>query len=141
MSLTRSALVAAAILGVIMLGGGLAQTTASSSSTSSTVDDVWEWTSNKWNRAKAEWVEEKEKWADCQRQSKDQNLVGLKRWSFLASCMIGRATVVRSSKRASSSISSRSTTCRNRLAAAAKLVGVTLACGERYRNDRNEGDM
>jgi len=81
MSFARSALVAAAILGVIALGGGLAQTKTFSSSTSSAVDNVSEWTSKQWNGAKAAWANEKEKWADCQTQSKDQNLTGLMSWS------------------------------------------------------------
>ena len=102
MSVARSPVVAVAILGSIMLGGGLAQTTTSSSSTSSIVDDVPEWTSKQWNRAKGEWTKEKEKWADCRKQSNDQNLTGLKSWSFLASCMTSRATAGRSSKRTSS---------------------------------------
>jgi len=88
MSFVRSALVAAAILGVVTLGVALAQTTTPSSSTSSKIDDVSKWTSKQWNRAKAEWEKEKEKWADCQKQSKDQNLTGRKSWSFLASCMM-----------------------------------------------------
>src|SRR6266446_2150768 len=94
MRITRSALVAAAVLGVLTSGVALAQTTAPPSSTSSKVDDVskwtskqWKWTSKQWNRAKAKWEKETEKWADCQRQSKDQNLTGRKSWSFLASCM------------------------------------------------------
>jgi hypothetical protein len=135
MSFARFALVAAAILGVITLGEGLAQTTTSSSSTSSMIDDVSEWTSKQWNRAKGEWTKEKEKWADCRKQSHDQNSTGLKSWSFLASCMTGRANAVRSSKRASSSILSPGMTCWKRLAAAAQLLGVTLACGERHRNE------
>jgi len=135
MSFARSALVAAAILGVITSGGGLAQATTFPSSTSSMIDDVSEWTSKQWNRAKGEWTKEKEKWADCRKQSNDQNLTGLKSWSFLASCMTSRATAGRSSKRTSSSILSRGTACWNRLAAAAQLVGITLACGERYRNE------
>ncbi len=56
-------------------------------STSSKIDDVSKWTSKQWNRAKAEWEKEKEKWADCQKLAKDQNLTGRKSWSFLASCM------------------------------------------------------
>jgi hypothetical protein len=56
-------------------------------STSSKIDDASEWTSRQWNRAKAKWEKETEKWADCQRQSKNQNLTGQKSWSFLASCM------------------------------------------------------
>ena len=87
MSFVRSALVVAAILGVVTSGVALAQTTTPSSSTSSKIDDVSKWTSKQWNRAKAEWEKEKEKWADCQKQSKDQNLNGRKSWSFLASCM------------------------------------------------------
>ena len=83
MSFVRSALVAAAVIGVVTSGVALAQTTTPSSK----VDDVSKWTSKEWNRAKAEWAKEKEKWADCQKQSKDQNLTGRKSWSFLASCM------------------------------------------------------
>jgi hypothetical protein len=92
MSFVRSALIAAAILGVVTSGAvlaqtALAQTTTPSSSTSSKIDDVSKWTSKQWDRAKAKWEKEKEKWADCQKQSKDQNLIGRKSWSFLASCM------------------------------------------------------
>jgi hypothetical protein len=87
MSVVRSALVAAAILGAVTSGMALAETTTPSSSTSSIIDDVSNWTSKQWNRAKAEWANEKEKWADCQKQSKDQNLTGPKSWSFVASCM------------------------------------------------------
>ena len=87
MSFVRSALVAAAILGVVTLGVALAQTTTPSSSTSSKIDDVSKWTSKQWNRAKDKWEKETDKWADCQKQSKDQNLTGRKSWSFLASCM------------------------------------------------------
>jgi len=87
MSFVRSALVAAAVLGVVTSGVVLAQTTTPPPSTSSKVDDVSKWTSKQWNRAKAEWAKEKEKWADCQKQSKEQKLTGRKSWSFLASCM------------------------------------------------------
>src|SRR6266852_7323647 len=88
MPFVRSALIAAAILGVVTSGGALAQTTTPSSSISSKIDDVSKWTSKQWNRAKAEWAKEKEKWADCEKQSKDQNLTGRKSWSFLTSCMM-----------------------------------------------------
>jgi len=91
MSFVRSALVAAAILSVVSSGVALAQTTTPPSSTSKS-DDVSEWTSRQWNRAKAKWEKEKEKWADCQKQSKDQNLTGRERWSFLASCMTPPST-------------------------------------------------
>ena len=71
MSFVRSALVAVAILGAVTSGVALAQTTTPSSSTSSKIDDVSKWTSKQWNRAKAEWEKEKEKWADCQKLAKD----------------------------------------------------------------------
>jgi hypothetical protein len=92
MSFVRSAFVSAAIFGMVASGVGLAQTATppkqeSSSSTSSKSDDVSKWTSKQWNQAKAKWAKEKEKWADCQKQSKYQNLTGRKSWSFLASCM------------------------------------------------------
>jgi len=87
MSFVRSALIAIAILGVVTSAAVRAQTTTPSSSASSNIDDVSEWTSRQWNRAKAKWEQEKEKWADCQRQSKEQNLTGRESWSFLASCM------------------------------------------------------
>jgi hypothetical protein len=87
MSFVRSVFVAAGILGAVTSGVALAQTTTPPSSTSSQFDDVSKWTSKQWDRAKAKWAEEKEKWAACQRRSKDQNLTGRKSWSFLASCM------------------------------------------------------
>jgi hypothetical protein len=87
MSSVRSVFVAAAVLGMVTSGATLAQTTAPPASTASKIDDVSQWTSQQWNRAKAKWEKETEKWADCQRQSKDQNLTGRKSWSFLASCM------------------------------------------------------
>jgi hypothetical protein len=92
MSFVRSVVVAAVVLGAVTSGLALAQTTTPPSSTSSKVDDVSKWTSKQWNRAKAKWVEEKEKWADCQKQSEDQDLKGRKNWSFLASCMTPAST-------------------------------------------------
>jgi hypothetical protein len=92
MSFVRSVFVAAVVLGAVTSGVALAQTTTPPSSTSSKVDDVSKLTSKQWDRAKAKWVEEKEKWADCQKQSTDQNLTGRKSWSFLASCMTPAST-------------------------------------------------
>jgi len=92
MSFVRSVFVAAVVLGAVTSGVALAQTTTPPPSTSSKVDDVSKWTSKQWNRAKAKWVEEKEKWADCQKQSEDQNLTGRKSWSFLVSCMTPAST-------------------------------------------------
>ncbi|HLK82966.1 MAG TPA: hypothetical protein VKT99_15940 [Xanthobacteraceae bacterium] len=91
MSFVRSALISAAVFGVVMSGVGLAQTPAPATqepaSTSSKIDDVSKWTRKQWNQAKAKWAKEKEKWADCEKQAKDQKLTGRKSWSFLASCM------------------------------------------------------
>jgi hypothetical protein len=85
MSFVRSALAAAAILGVVTSHVALAQTTPPASPMSSKIDDVTQWTTQQWNRAKANWEKETGKWADCQKQAKD--LTGRESWSFLASCM------------------------------------------------------
>ncbi len=93
MSFVRSALVSLAVLSVIAPGVGLAQTATPSTpeslsaATSAKIDDVSKWTTKQWNHAKAKWAKEKEKWADCQKQSSEQKLTGRKSWSFLASCM------------------------------------------------------
>jgi hypothetical protein len=59
----------------------------SAPTTSSTVTDVEKWTSKQYNAAKAKWAKDKAKWADCEKQSKDQKLTGRKSWSFLYQCM------------------------------------------------------
>jgi hypothetical protein len=90
MCFIRSALAAIAVFGIIVVSGlASAQTTAPAPTTSSKSDDVSKWTIKHWKRAEAEWAKQKEKWADCQKQSKDQKLAGHKSWSFLASCMTG----------------------------------------------------
>ncbi len=92
MSFVRSAFAAAAILGVVTSQVALAQTTTHASTISSKIDDVTQWTTEQWNRAKAKWEKETEKWADCQKQAKDQDLTGRKSWSLLASCMTSSAS-------------------------------------------------
>jgi len=94
MSLVRSALVSVAVAGMVMSGAVLAQAPAPEQKEPSTTakieakaDEVAKWTTKEWNKAKAQWAKEKEKWAGCQKQSKDQGLTGRKSWSFLASCM------------------------------------------------------
>jgi len=93
MSIFRSASAAIAILAFVAAGAALAQTAAPSSSPSSTtsskIDDVSKWTSKQWNAAKAKWAKEKQKWADCEKQSKELKLSGRQSWSFLAKCMTG----------------------------------------------------
>jgi hypothetical protein len=86
MSFNRSVL-AAAVFCIVTSGPAPAQTTAPAP-TSFKTDDVSKWTTKQWNHAKAEWAKEKQKWADCEEQSKDQKLTGRKSWSFLASCMM-----------------------------------------------------
>ena len=83
MSFARTMLAAVAILGLVTSGLALAQTTTPPSSTSSKIDDVSKWTTKQWNQAKAKWAKEKVKWADCQKQSKNQKLAGRKSWSVL----------------------------------------------------------
>jgi hypothetical protein len=98
MSFVRSALLSAAVVGLVMSGEVLAQTPAPdsaapakdsslSSKVESKADDVAKWTKKEWTKAKVQWVKEKDKWAGCQKQSKDQGLSGRKSWSFLATCM------------------------------------------------------
>jgi hypothetical protein len=98
MSLVRSALVSVAVAGMVISGEVLAQApapeqTAPAKEPSTTTkieakaDEVAKWTTKEWNKAKVQWAKEKEKWAGCQKQSKDQGLTGRKSWSFLASCM------------------------------------------------------
>jgi hypothetical protein len=99
MSLVRSVLVSVAVAGMAMSGEVLAQAPApepaKEPSTAAKVeakveakaDEVAKWTTKEWNKAKVQWAKEKEKWAGCQKQSKDQGLTGRKSWSFLASCM------------------------------------------------------
>jgi hypothetical protein len=92
MSFVRSALVSVAVVGMVASGEVLAQApTPKEPSTTekiqSKADDVGKWTHKEWNKAKAQWAKEKEKWAGCQKQSKDQGLTGRKSWTFLASCM------------------------------------------------------
>ena len=95
MSLVRSALVSVAVAGMVMSGEVLAQAPApepakepsTTAKIEAKADEVAKWTTKEWNKAKAQWAKEKEKWAGCQKQSKDQGLTGRKSWSFLATCM------------------------------------------------------
>jgi hypothetical protein len=53
----------------------------------STATQVEKWTAKQWEAAKKELAKDKEKWADCREQSRQQKLEGRKRWSFLYKCM------------------------------------------------------
>ena len=60
---------------------------APTSSNPSAVAQVETWTTKQWDAAKKEWAKDKTKWADCQKQSRQQKLEGRKSWSFLYKCM------------------------------------------------------
>lgn len=50
--------------------------------------DVGSWSVREWLKATEDWARKnREKWDDCQKQSKDQGLTGLKSRTFLATCM------------------------------------------------------
>jgi hypothetical protein len=79
---------------MVLSGAAHAQTPApaakpapETTSAPSTVSEVEKWTSKQYNAAKAKWAKDKAKWADCEKQSKDQKLRGRKSWSFLYQCM------------------------------------------------------
>jgi hypothetical protein len=83
MSFFRSALASIAVAGMVMSAQVAAQT-----SSESKADDAAKWSAKEWKKAKAGWAKNnKEKWADCRKQSKDQGLSGHKSRTFLASCM------------------------------------------------------
>jgi hypothetical protein len=64
------------------------QTTAKPAATLSTkMEDISNWTKKQWYAAKAKWVKEKVKWADCQTQASEKKLSGRKSWQFLYDCM------------------------------------------------------
>ena len=78
---------------VFVAAAALAQSAAPAPSPtptiSSKVDDVSKWTSKQWKAAKTKWAKERQKWADCEKQSKEFKLSGKQSWSFLAMCMTG----------------------------------------------------
>ena len=79
----------ALIVAAVTVGAGvaLAQTPVVPPAQPSVVTKVENWTTEQWNAAKAEWIKERIKWADCQQQSTDQKLTGRESWSFLYTCM------------------------------------------------------
>lgn len=54
---------------------------------SAKLEDVANWTKQQWYAAKAKWVKEKVKWADCQTQAVENKIYGRKSWVFLYGCM------------------------------------------------------
>ena len=64
------------------------QTTAKPTAALSTkMEDISNWTKKQWYAAKAKWIKEKVKWADCQTQASEKKLSGRKSWQFLYDCM------------------------------------------------------
>ena len=53
----------------------------------STWDQTKEMTRKEWDAAKKKWAQQKVKWNDCNRQSRNEKLEAPKSWSFIASCM------------------------------------------------------
>ena len=51
------------------------------------LEDISNWTKKEWYAAKAKWVKEKVKWADCQKRVVEKQLYGRKSWPFLYGCM------------------------------------------------------
>lgn len=83
MSYVRSALVSVAVAGMVI--SVAAAQTPTASKIESRAD---RWTAKEWKKATAGWARNnKEKWADCRKQAKDQRLTGRKSRTFLASCM------------------------------------------------------
>jgi hypothetical protein len=60
---------------------------SASAAASATMQDVSKWTRKKWIAAKAKFMQEKDKWAGCEKQSAAQKLAGRKSWQFLYECM------------------------------------------------------
>jgi hypothetical protein len=87
----KATMLASAALATVALtissGVVIAQTPAAQVAQPSTTMNVENWTTKQWRNAKRTWAKDTTKWADCQQQSKEQNLTGRKSWSFLYKCM------------------------------------------------------
>ena len=77
------------LLGAVTIGTALIPTLSftQAAKDKSTTEDVSNWSQEKWNAAKAEWMKEKAKWASCNKQATKEKLSGRKSWSFLYTCM------------------------------------------------------
>ena len=53
----------------------------------STWDKTKDMTRQQWNKARKAWAKEKDKWRDCNAQSKKDKLSGTKRWTSIGKCM------------------------------------------------------
>ena len=94
MTQIRISILSLALLTLVATAPALAQnqtppqTTEKPAATLATkMEDISNWTKMQWYAAKAKWVKEKVKWADCQKQAVEKKLSGRKSWPFLYSCM------------------------------------------------------
>jgi hypothetical protein len=64
------------------------QTEAKPAATLTTkMENISSWSKQQWYAAKAKWIKEKVKWANCQSQAIEKKLSGRKSWPFLYNCM------------------------------------------------------
>jgi hypothetical protein len=64
-----------------------AKTTEVKTSEPSVWDQTKSMTRKQWNKARKTWAMERDKWRDCNRQSRARKLTAPESWSFIASCM------------------------------------------------------
>ena len=83
-----------AVAGALMSGAALAQSTPpakapppATAAPTTTTEKVKDLTRREWNTLKVKWAKEKEKWASCRKQARDQKLRARKRWTFMSVCM------------------------------------------------------
>ena len=75
------------IVAALAMSAGIALAQTPTAAQPSAVTKVEHWTTKQWNAAKADWMKDKSKWADCRQLSTDQKMTGRKSWSFLYTCM------------------------------------------------------
>lgn len=94
MTQIRTSILSLALLMLVATASAFAEDQAPARTTakpiavvSAKMEDISNWTKKEWYAAKAKWVKEKVKWADCQTQTVEKKLSGRKSWPFLYSCM------------------------------------------------------
>lgn len=90
----RASILSIALLMLVATGSAFAEDQAPAKTTakpiaavSAKMEDISSWTKKQWYAAKAKWVKEKVKWADCQTQAVEKKVSGRKGWPFLYGCM------------------------------------------------------
>ena len=94
MAQIRTSILSLALLMLVATGSAFAedQTPAKTevkpiAAVTAKMEDISNWTKKQWYAAKAKWIKEKIKWADCQTQAAEKKLSGRKSWPFLYGCM------------------------------------------------------